>query len=432
MPQVVLTIGGSDSGGGAGIQADLKTFSVLGLHGTSAITAITAQNTQGVQHIYGLEPEIVLAQLKSITDDFSVAYAKTGMLYSAEIVVVVADHLRRTGIPLVLDPVIEAEAGGRLLRPEAVEAVKKHLLPLARVATPNIFEAEALTGIRVRDMDRANLAAQKIMGFGSRAVIVKGGHLDCTDLLVEGLMVYHLPSERIKGQNHGVGCTFSAALTSYLAMGCSLKEAAQEAKEFAKRALRGSFDVGKGVGPVNQAAFLREEASRYHVLCDIRDAVDLLDNESNLFQVVRDPGSNLGMAIPNAATPDDVAFVEGGLVRDGRRVRLSGGIKFGAMGEIACIILAAMRFDPRARAAMNLSPKALPACKALGLAIMEINRFGDWEAISGVEAPVLLPDAILVKCAPVEEPRLYLLGASATLLARRVINLAGALEYRKI
>ncbi len=246
MQQVVLTIGGSDSGGGAGIQADLKTFSVLGLHGTSAITAITAQNTLGVQHVFGLEPEIVSAQLKSITDDFSVAYAKTGMLHSAEIVVVVADHLRRTGIPFVLDPVIEAEAGGRLLRPEAVEAVKEHLLPLARVATPNIFEAEALTGIRVRDMDSANLAAQKILGLGSRAVIVKGGHLDCTDLLAEGFMVCHLSSERVEGQNHGVGCTFSAALTSYLAMGCSLKEAAHKGQGVRKKGSTRELSCGKG------------------------------------------------------------------------------------------------------------------------------------------------------------------------------------------
>lgn len=207
---------------------------------------------------------------------------------------------------------IEAEAGGRLLRPEAVEALKEHLLPLARVATPNIFEAEALTGIRVRDMDSASLAARKILSFGSRAVIVKGGHLDCTDLLMEGLTVCHLPSERVKGQNHGVGCTFSAALTSFLAMGCSLKEATQNAKEFAKRALRGSFHVGKGVGPVNQAAFLREEASRYHVLCDMRDALDLLGIEPKIFELIPDWGSNLGMAIPGAATPDDVALVEGG------------------------------------------------------------------------------------------------------------------------
>jgi len=256
MPQVVLTIGGSDSGGGAGIQADIKTFSILGLHGTCAITAITAQNTLGVQRIYGLPPEIVTAQLKSITDDFSVAFAKTGMLHSSEIVVAAANHLKMTGIPFVLDPVIEAEAGGRLLRPEAVEALKAHLIPLARVVTPNIFEAQALTNIPVRDRESACLAAQKIMEMGPGAVIIKGGHLDCTDLLVvEGEAVL-LPGQRLAGENHGVGCTYSAALTSFLALGCSLKEAARKAKRFAEQALSGSMRVGKGVGPVSQAAYV--------------------------------------------------------------------------------------------------------------------------------------------------------------------------------
>ncbi|MFZ3148992.1 MAG: bifunctional hydroxymethylpyrimidine kinase/phosphomethylpyrimidine kinase [Methanothrix sp.] len=254
MPQVVLTIGGSDSGGGAGIQADIKTFSVLGVHGTCAITAITAQNTLGVQRVYGLQPDIVVDQLKSITGDFSVSFAKTGMLHSAEIVMAVADHMRLTNIPFVLDPVIEAEAGGRLLRPEAVEALKAHLIPLADVVTPNIFEARALTGIEVRDMDGAILAAQDILRLGPKAVIVKGGHLDCTDLLITGEEVIILPGERVAGENHGVGCTYSAALTAFLALGRSPKEAARQAKQFAERALLGSMRVGKGVGPVNQAA----------------------------------------------------------------------------------------------------------------------------------------------------------------------------------
>jgi hydroxymethylpyrimidine/phosphomethylpyrimidine kinase len=237
MPQVVLTIGGSDSGGGAGIQADLKTFSVLGLHGTCAITAITAQNTLGVQRVYGLDPEIVVEQLKSITDDFTISFAKTGMLHSAEIVIAVAHHMRLT-----------------------------HLIPLARVVTPNIFEAQALTGIEVRDRDSANQAAQKILQLGPKAVIVKGGHLDCTDLLMEGVEVILLPGERVKGENHGVGCTYSAALTSFLALGSPLKEAARQAKKFAERALLGSMRVGKGVGPVNQAA--AGAANRCRVLCD--------------------------------------------------------------------------------------------------------------------------------------------------------------------
>lgn len=254
MPKVVLTIGGSDSGGGAGIQADIKTFSVLGVHGTCAITAITAQNTLGVQRIFGLRPDIVVDQLKSITDDFSISFAKTGMLHSAEIVMAVADHMRLTNIPFVLDPVIEAEAGGRLLRPEAVEALKAYLIPQAFVVTPNIFEAQALTGIEVRDRDSALLAAQEILQLGPKAVIVKGGHLDCTDLLMTGEEVIFLPGERVNGENHGVGCTYSAALTTFLAMGSTLKVAARQAKLFAERALLGSMRVGMGVGPVNQAA----------------------------------------------------------------------------------------------------------------------------------------------------------------------------------
>jgi hydroxymethylpyrimidine/phosphomethylpyrimidine kinase len=263
---VTLTIGGSDSGGGAGIQADIKTFSVLGVHGTSAITAITAQNTLGVQHVFGMEPEVVTAQLRSITNDFHVAYAKTGMLYSAEIVSAVAKHIVETGIPLVVDPVIEAEAGGRLLRPDAVAALMKSLLPLASVVTPNIFEARAIAGTEVKDVDSAEVAARRIADLGARAVIIKGGHLDCTDLVLEDDEVHLLKGERVTGGNHGVGCTYSSSLTAFLAKGLPLIEAAAKAKQFAAQAISWSMDVGRGVGPVDQAGSLREEACRLEKL----------------------------------------------------------------------------------------------------------------------------------------------------------------------
>ena len=263
---VTLTIGGSDSGGGAGIQADIKTFSFLGVHGTSAITAITAQNTLGVQHVFGLEPEVVTAQLCSITNDFHVAYAKTGMLYSAETVSAVAEHIVETGIPLVVDPVIEAEAGGRLLRTDAVTALMKSLLPLARVVTPNIFEARAISGIEVKDVESSETAARRIADLGPRAVIIKGGHLDCTDLVLEDGEVHLLKGERVTGGNHGVGCTYSASLTAFLAKGYSLIEAAAKAKQFAAQAISWSMDVGRGVGPVDQAGSLREEAYRFEAL----------------------------------------------------------------------------------------------------------------------------------------------------------------------
>jgi hydroxymethylpyrimidine kinase/phosphomethylpyrimidine kinase len=265
MPKVVLTIGGSDSGGGAGIQADIKTFSALGLHGTCAITAITAQNTLGLQRVFGLSPETVSSQLQSITNDFRVSFAKTGMLYSADIVDMVSEHLRKEAIPFVLDPVIEAEAGGRLLRPEAVRAVKDRLIPLAEVVTPNIFEAEALTGIRVTDAASAKDAALRITEIGAKAVVVKGGHLDvdCTDLLLKDGDVHLQRGRRVKGGNHGVGCTYSAALTSFLALGNTLEEATLRAKDFAAKSIYHSMDVGRGVAPVNQSGELRENAERY-------------------------------------------------------------------------------------------------------------------------------------------------------------------------
>jgi hydroxymethylpyrimidine kinase/phosphomethylpyrimidine kinase len=268
MPQVVLTIGGSDSGGGAGIQADIKTFSALGLHGTSAITAITAQNTLGVQKVFGLDPEAVAAQLESITDDFQVAFAKTGMLYSADIVNIVAEHLKKTRIPLVVDPVIEAEAGGRLLQPEAVAALMKQLIPLARVVTPNIFEAGPLSGIRVVDMASAKEAAIRIAELGADAVIIKGGHLDCADLVFEDGVVHLLKGRRVQGGNHGVGCTYSAALTAFLAQGMRLKDAANKAKQFAAQAIFWSMPVGRGVGSVDQAGALREKARKFDALSD--------------------------------------------------------------------------------------------------------------------------------------------------------------------
>ncbi len=270
--EVLLSVGGSDSGGGAGIQADLKTFSVLGWHGTCSITAVTAQNTLGVQKVFALAPDAVAAQLQSITDDFCVAWAKTGMLHSGETVMVVAEHLSRNRIPFVLDPVIEAEAGGRLLRPDAVAAVKEHLIPIADVVTPNIFEAEALTGVPVKDAAGAKRAARMILDLGAKAAVVKGGHLDCTDILLEEGGLHFLPGRRVAGGNHGVGCTYSAALTSFLAEGCSLREAALQAKEFAAEAIARSANVGRGAGPVNQAGLMREEAERYRILCDLANA----------------------------------------------------------------------------------------------------------------------------------------------------------------
>jgi hydroxymethylpyrimidine kinase / phosphomethylpyrimidine kinase / thiamine-phosphate diphosphorylase len=440
MPKVVLTIGGSDSGGGAGIQADLKTFSILGLHGTSTLTAVTAQNTMGVQRVFGLDPEAVASQLTSITDDFSVAFAKTGMLFSAEIVNVVAEHLKRKKIAFVLDPVIEAEAGGRLLRPDAVNAVLEHLIPLARVVTPNIFEAAALTGVPVTDLEGADLAAQRLMDLGAKAVIVKGGHLDCTDLLREEGAVHQLQGRRVAGGNHGVGCTYSSALTCFLAREHSLLDAALKAKEFAALAVARGMDVGHGAGPVNQAATKLEEADRFGVLCDVQEAVERLLAEPNYFTMIPEAGSNIGGAIAGATKEQDIAAIDGCLIRSGNRVHQTGCLKFGAGGHLSHIILAAMRFDPMATAAMSLSIEALPACNDLGLKTAHIglqDAPAEWERMLRGRGPppknaAQLPDAVWENGKCDKEPMLTLLGERAAEVAGVAVRISRYLSDGKI
>jgi hydroxymethylpyrimidine kinase/phosphomethylpyrimidine kinase len=410
MSKVVLTIGGSDSGGGAGIQADIKTFSILGWHGASALTAVTAQNTLGVQRIFPLGAEAVEEQLKSITCDLQVAFVKTGMLHSAPVVSAVAEHLQRSKLPFVLDPVMAAEAGGRLLEQSALAALKEELIPLAEVIVPNIFEAQRLTGREVSDLQSAELAAREISRLGARAVIVKGGHLDCTDLLLAEGEVHLLEGKRVLGGNHGVGCTYSAALTCFLADGCSLVEAAWKAKEFAAQAIFWSQRVGRGVPPVNQAGAVLDRAERFAAISEVQAAADMLIQEPTTERLLAE-GSNIGMAIAGAATPEDVAALEGGLTwRDGHRPNCA---RFGADHRLAKGLLGAMRCDCRARAAIILGKEALPHCSSLRLATAgEPQDSGK------------LPRAILDPGDEEAGPLVWLLGSSALDLARIALDLA--------
>ncbi len=436
--EVVMTIGGSDSGGGAGIQADIKTFSILGLHGTSVITAVTAQNTLGVQKVFGLSPEAVLIQLKSVTDDFSVSFAKTGMLYSPETVKIVAEHLRKNRIPLVLDPVIEAEAGGRLLRPEAVEALKDLLVPLARVVTPNIFEAEALTGIQVNDAASAKLAAQKIADMGAESVVVKGGHLDCTDLLLEKGDVHLIRGQRRKGGNHGVGCTYSAALTSFLALGCSLEEAASNAQRFAAEAIFRSMNVGRGVAPVDQAGKLREEADGFRTQSDVRRAAEMLMHKPGLSRLLED--WTIGMATADALFTENVVMLRacpasigneahvGSTTSDGSDYP-TGCVRFEDRSPVAGEILAAMSFDHHRRAAVSLSFDDLEICRDMKFDIIHSKeeRPEDAEASRQSTTRIIkeagrVPDAIRYAVSQ-GKPMITITGSSATEVASKIIDL---------
>jgi hydroxymethylpyrimidine/phosphomethylpyrimidine kinase len=253
---VALTIAGSDSGGGAGIQADLKTFAALGVHGTSAVTAVTAQNTLGVTEILELPPALVAAQIEAVMLDIGAAAAKTGMLSSAEIIEVVAQAIAHFNIRnLVLDPVMVAKGGARLLRDDAVDALRRRLLPLAAIVTPNLPEAEVLLGRPIRTLDERRQAARDLVALGARAAVVKGGHADdaqAIDHYFDGTELVELQSPRIATANtHGSGCVFSAAIAADLAKGSDSLAAVLVAKEFITGAIERSLEVGRGHGPVN-------------------------------------------------------------------------------------------------------------------------------------------------------------------------------------
>jgi hydroxymethylpyrimidine/phosphomethylpyrimidine kinase len=253
--KVVLTIAGSDSGGGAGIQADLKTFAAHGVHGASAITAITAQNSVHVLEAFALDPRLVVAQIEAVTSDMAVAAAKTGMLANRGIVEAVAEAVRRLGIPhLVVDPVMVAKGGDSLLDAGAVRAYVDALLPAAAVITPNLPEAGALLGRPIRTLEEMRGAARDLKGMGPGAVVVKGGHLegDAVDVFFDGERMEEMSVPRIATANtHGTGCTFAAAIAARLGRGEALPDAVRGAKEFVTAAIRASYRIGAGPGPVD-------------------------------------------------------------------------------------------------------------------------------------------------------------------------------------
>ncbi|HEY2937405.1 MAG TPA: bifunctional hydroxymethylpyrimidine kinase/phosphomethylpyrimidine kinase [Gaiellaceae bacterium] len=249
-----LTIATSDSGGGAGIQADLKAFAAAGAHGTSALVALTAQNTVGVTAIHELPPEFVVAQLEAVFDDIGVDAAKTGMLFSRLLIETVADFLAGHAVPLVVDPVMVASSGAALLQDDAVDVLVGRLFPLATVVTPNLNEAQALAGLETED--RRSLA-ERIHELGAAAVIVTGGHgARPVDHLFDGSVHVEIPVERHHvAATHGAGCTHSATLAALLARGLALADAARGAAEAASRAVRyGLVEIGQGEGPVNVLA----------------------------------------------------------------------------------------------------------------------------------------------------------------------------------
>ncbi|QGG52721.1 bifunctional hydroxymethylpyrimidine kinase/phosphomethylpyrimidine kinase [Lysinibacillus pakistanensis] len=268
--QVVTTIAGSDSGGGAGIQADLKTFQELKVFGTSVITALTAQNTLGVSGVMPIEASFVEQQLQALLEDFSISAVKTGMLFSSAIIQTVAQMTANTKVPLIVDPVMIAKGGESLLRQDAIDAIINHLLPVATIVTPNIPEAETLTGKEINTLADIKEVAKLLLQTGVQCVIIKGGHLADRNFAIDYIFFkngqsFSMQTPRIASKNtHGTGCTFSAAITAFLGSGLPIKEAIIEAKKFIQLAITYDLALGNGHGPTNHFAY-----QNYKETCEV-------------------------------------------------------------------------------------------------------------------------------------------------------------------
>ncbi|MBM4341567.1 MAG: bifunctional hydroxymethylpyrimidine kinase/phosphomethylpyrimidine kinase [Deltaproteobacteria bacterium] len=353
----VLTIAGSDSGGGAGIQADLKAITLLGGFGMSVITALTAQNTVGVQGIHEVPVRFIEKQIDSVLSDIGADAIKTGMLLTPEIIEVVAKKIKQYGVEIVVvDPVMVSKSGAPLLRKDARKALIKHLIPLAQVVTPNLFEASILTGIEVNSLDRMREATMEIWSMGAKNVVVKGGHLPgkAIDSLYDGENYAEIEGPRIKVKNtHGTGCTFASAIATLLARGESIPNAVRRAKDFISMAIRFGLELGQGTGPTNPSAYVMKEMERYHVVQELKRAVGVL-KEGKVGHLIPEVSSNLGYGLPFALGNEDVAAFPGRIVRLKDSVVTASDPEFGASRHITNIILTVVKSNPAYRSAMNI------------------------------------------------------------------------------
>ncbi len=353
----ILTIAGSDSGGGAGIQADLKAITLLGGFGMSVLTALTAQNTVGVQGIHEVPASFVEKQIDSVLSDIGADAIKTGMLSNAEIIEVVAKKIKQYGVKtVVVDPVMIAKSGDSLLRKDAQDSLIRRLIPLAMVVTPNLLEASVLTGLKINSIEGMKRAARRIYELGAKNVVVKGGHLKglAIDLLYDGKQYIEIEGRRIETKNtHGTGCTFASALATLLARGDSVQDAVRKSKTFITLAIQSGISLGRGVGPTNPAAYVLREMERYRVVQELKKAVDLLKGEK-IGHLIPEVSSNLGYGLPNAEGWEDVAAFPGRIVRLRDSITTSSDPEFGASRHIANIILTVIRFNPEYCSAMNI------------------------------------------------------------------------------
>ncbi|WP_457612339.1 bifunctional hydroxymethylpyrimidine kinase/phosphomethylpyrimidine kinase [Methanocaldococcus sp.] len=354
MIKKALTIAGSDSSSGAGIEADLKTFSSFGVYGLVVVTAVTAQNTKEIRDIQKISPKVVKNQILAVVEDIGVDAIKTGMLYDKDIIKEVRKVLENYDYPLVVDPVMVSKSNVELLKKDAIKELDK-LIKISTLVTPNKDEAEVLSGKKINNLDDAVEAAKILYDKYETNILIKGGHLEKPiDILFDGKKIYKFEGEKVRGCTHGTGCSFSAAITSGLAKGFSLTKAIERAKKFITLAIEKSYKIGSGHCPVNQLVYIEEDAERWRTYIKLKKAVNEFIN-LNLKKLIPEVGSNFVYSLPYPYNKSiyDVAGVRGRIVKADRVVAV-GDIEFGASNHLARAILTYMKFYPEVRSCLNI------------------------------------------------------------------------------
>jgi hydroxymethylpyrimidine kinase / phosphomethylpyrimidine kinase / thiamine-phosphate diphosphorylase len=370
--KIALSIAGSDSGAGAGIQADLKMFSSLGVYGCTAITAITAQNTKQVADIFEIPPAMVEQQIRSVMIDMPPNAIKIGMVYSSPIIDAVYHSLKTYKIPIVLDPILAAGTGAKLLRSEAYKSFVSRLIPACTLITPNRMEAEKLGGIVIKTENDGIEAARKIKKLGAENVIVKGAHFGSahvTDLLLDrrgNSIKFTNPRLKIK-EIHGSGCNFSSAVTAYLAKGMALIEACKMANEYVHIAIRNAVTIGKGLPVANLLSVIYRDASHYRTLMELQQAVEHISMLDGFYKLIPETQTNFVYALPDAVDISDIAAVRGRIVKIDNMAAPVSYVNFGASSHVASAVIAYMSVNPAFRSAINIrfEERLVKICRGL-------------------------------------------------------------------
>lgn len=441
-PDIALTIAGSDSGGGAGIQADLKTFSALGIHGLCVLTSVTAQNTKGVEGINDLSGDFVGKQIDTVVDDFDVKWGKTGMLSSQEIIRAVQDRAEKHNLKLVVDPVMVAASGSSLLREKAFENLKD-LVGTAELVTPNIPEAEKLADLKIEIPDDAQKAARRIGNLGPKNVLVKGGHLNTGDVknfLYTKDEIREFETPRIAvDEIHGTGCTFSSAITAKLAKGKDMETAVEEAGQFMVRSIRGRLEMGGGVETVNPMAEMWKVTGGVEEVTEVQKAAREIVNRKKFCNLIPEVGVNIAMAKPGAEKIEDVIGLNGRIVKVEGKPYQTGIPAPGGSEHVASIILAVMDENPNFRSAMNVkfSEEILEKCRDLDFKISDFDRKREpedirtmeWGPKRAIEKLGEVPDLIYDRGAVGKEPMIRVIGKTAGKVTQKSLNIMKKMDF---